>query len=228
MNQPFTPHSGDAHRIDKEPWYLPLGDEVQVFEAAYAQRLPVLLKGPTGCGKTRFVEHMAWRLGRPLVTVACHDDLTAADLVGRKIARDRGVALTELIADIAGVQRELAATKGEDFAVMASLLAQGLDAVRTCGLHVVANFADKPALVLSGSVPLLELLGRVCGGWQMGRAALAARQCLDRGEGERRFLRAKIVTARFYADQVLATAAGLAHAACAGSAAALVLEEDQF
>ncbi len=94
MNQPFTPHSGDAHRIDKEPWYLPLGDEVQVFEAAYAQRLPVLLKGPTGCGKTRFVEYMAWRLYRqaeterrkqetPLITVACHEDLTATDLVGR-------------------------------------------------------------------------------------------------------------------------------------------------
>jgi nitric oxide reductase NorQ protein len=77
-----------------EPWYLPIGDEVQMFEAAYQARLPVLLKGPTGCGKTRFVEHMAWRLFRhaesprravetPLITVACHEDLTATDLVGR-------------------------------------------------------------------------------------------------------------------------------------------------
>jgi len=66
-----------------EPWYLPLGDEVQVFEAAWRARLPVLLKGPTGCGKTRFVEHMAWQLERELVTVACHEDLTATDLVGR-------------------------------------------------------------------------------------------------------------------------------------------------
>jgi nitric oxide reductase NorQ protein len=77
-----------------EPWYLPVGDEVQMFEAAYQARLPVLLKGPTGCGKTRFVEHMAWRLFRhaesprravttPLITVACHEDLTATDLVGR-------------------------------------------------------------------------------------------------------------------------------------------------
>ncbi|RYF72268.1 MAG: CbbQ/NirQ/NorQ/GpvN family protein, partial [Comamonadaceae bacterium] len=66
------------------PWYLPVGDEVQVFEAAYRARLPVLLKGPTGCGKTRFIEHMAWRLaGVPLITVACHEDLTATDLVGR-------------------------------------------------------------------------------------------------------------------------------------------------
>jgi len=88
----------------EEPYYLPVGDEVAVFEAAYRQKIPVLLKGPTGCGKTRFVESMAWRLGqplavvkdkdkaardqsnhrgRPLVTVACHEDLTASDLVGR-------------------------------------------------------------------------------------------------------------------------------------------------
>ena len=75
------------------PWYLPHGDEVAVFEAAWRARLPVLLEGPTGCGKTRFVEHMAWRLlhdaatastlQTPLVTVACHEDLTATDLVGR-------------------------------------------------------------------------------------------------------------------------------------------------
>jgi nitric oxide reductase NorQ protein len=69
---------------DGAPWYLPVGDEVQVFEAAWRARLPVLLKGPTGCGKTRFIEHMAWRLsGQPLVTVTCHEDLTANDLVGR-------------------------------------------------------------------------------------------------------------------------------------------------
>ena len=71
-----------------EPWYLPVADEVQVFEAAARARMPVLLKGPTGCGKTRFVEYMSWRLGQergraPLVTVACHEDLTATDLVGR-------------------------------------------------------------------------------------------------------------------------------------------------
>ena len=84
----------ESSRLDSEPWYLPLADEVEVFEAAYQARLPVLLKGPTGCGKTRFVEHMAWRLFRsadsprravetPLITVACHEDLTATDLVGR-------------------------------------------------------------------------------------------------------------------------------------------------
>ena len=68
-------------------WYRPVGDEVQVFERAFAQRLPVLLKGPTGCGKSRFVEFMAQTLNRPLVTVACNDETSAADLVGRWLVR---------------------------------------------------------------------------------------------------------------------------------------------
>ncbi|MDX5374235.1 MAG: CbbQ/NirQ/NorQ/GpvN family protein [Gammaproteobacteria bacterium] len=69
---------------DRElPFYQPVGSECDLFERAYRQRLPLLLKGPTGCGKTRFVSHMAARLGRPLFTVSCHDDLTAADLTGR-------------------------------------------------------------------------------------------------------------------------------------------------
>jgi nitric oxide reductase NorQ protein len=66
-----------------EPFYLPAGEEVAIFEQCHAQQLAVMLKGPTGCGKTRFVEHMAWRLQRPLVTIPCHDDLSASDLVGR-------------------------------------------------------------------------------------------------------------------------------------------------
>ncbi|WP_419555620.1 CbbQ/NirQ/NorQ/GpvN family protein [Ruegeria lacuscaerulensis] len=69
------------------PFYLPQGDECDVFCAAYNNDLPVLLKGPTGCGKTRFVAHMAARLGRPLYTVACHDDLAAADLIGRYLLK---------------------------------------------------------------------------------------------------------------------------------------------
>lgn len=65
------------------PWYQPIGDELALFEHASRARLPVMLKGPTGCGKSRMVEHMAARLGRPLVTIACHDDTSATDLVGR-------------------------------------------------------------------------------------------------------------------------------------------------
>jgi nitric oxide reductase NorQ protein len=73
----------EEYFITEEPYYEPVGNEIEVFEAAYQNQLPLLLKGPTGCGKTRFMEHMAWRLRRPLITVSCHDDLTASDLVGR-------------------------------------------------------------------------------------------------------------------------------------------------
>src|ERR671925_886937 len=71
------------YRVATEPYYLPVSREIELFEAAHSARLPVILKGPTGCGKTRFVEHMAWRLERPLITVACHEDLSSTDLVGR-------------------------------------------------------------------------------------------------------------------------------------------------
>ncbi len=78
---------GLRHPAAEEPFYLPVGDEVAVFEECHRRGLGVMLKGPTGCGKTRFVEHMAWRLGRPLVTGACHDDLSASDLTGRWLVK---------------------------------------------------------------------------------------------------------------------------------------------
>ncbi|HTD90878.1 MAG TPA: CbbQ/NirQ/NorQ/GpvN family protein [Burkholderiales bacterium] len=71
------------YRVISEPYYQPSADEFTLFEAAHARRLPLILKGPTGCGKTRFIEHMAWRLKCPLITVACHEDLSAGDLIGR-------------------------------------------------------------------------------------------------------------------------------------------------
>jgi nitric oxide reductase NorQ protein len=71
------------YHIRQQPYYLPVQDEIELFQAAYAARMPVMLKGPTGCGKTRFVEYMAWKLDRPLITVACNEDMTASDLVGR-------------------------------------------------------------------------------------------------------------------------------------------------
>ena len=90
----------EEYQLDVEPYYVPIGDEVELFEAAYKQKLPLIFKGPTGCGKTRFVEYMSYKLGAeltkvmkndaddsavnlPLVTIACHEDLTGSDLVGR-------------------------------------------------------------------------------------------------------------------------------------------------
>ena len=78
------------YRVYKEPFYRAQGDEVGLYEAAYAARLPVMVKGPTGCGKSRFIEYMAWKLNKPLITVACNEDMTASDLVGRYLLDANG------------------------------------------------------------------------------------------------------------------------------------------
>jgi len=87
MTPQIQPDTG-GYLIEKEPYYLETGDEIRLFDAAYSARLPVMLKGPTGCGKTRFVEYAAWRLKRPLITVACHEDLFASDLIGRYLLKN--------------------------------------------------------------------------------------------------------------------------------------------
>src|SRR6202034_2249678 len=80
----------DDFRIGEEPYYRAIGEEVRFYKAAYAERMPIMLKGPTGCGKTRFIEYMAYTLDRPLITVACHEDMTASDLVGRYLLDAQG------------------------------------------------------------------------------------------------------------------------------------------
>ena len=85
-----SPSPLPLHAVQELPFYRPQGREVELFEHAYRNRLPLLIKGPTGCGKTRFIAHMAARLNRPLYTVACHDDLSAADLVGRHLIGESG------------------------------------------------------------------------------------------------------------------------------------------
>ena len=87
MHETMTTHTTEKsiqdYKITLEPFYLPIQDEVELFEIAYENRLPLMLKGPTGCGKTRFLTYMAYKMGQPLITIACHEDLTASDLVGR-------------------------------------------------------------------------------------------------------------------------------------------------
>ena len=75
--------NAEQYIVKDEPYYRAVGKEVEMYEAAYDARMPVMLKGPTGCGKSRFVEYMAWKLQKPLITVACNEDMTASDLVGR-------------------------------------------------------------------------------------------------------------------------------------------------
>lgn len=86
------PENAAQLQASPAPFYLPSGNEVTLFEHCHARGLAVMLKGPTGCGKTRLVEHMAWRLQRPLITIACHDDLSASDLIGRFLIRHDGTA----------------------------------------------------------------------------------------------------------------------------------------
>ena len=91
VKQTYKEVNAEEYIVEKEPFFVPISDEITVFESAYNQRIPILLKGPTGTGKTRFVEYMAWKINNskgstkdvPLITVACHEDLTASDLVGR-------------------------------------------------------------------------------------------------------------------------------------------------
>lgn len=86
----MSEHIAEQYKVKTEPFYRPVANEVELYQAAYARRMPVMLKGPTGCGKSRFVEYMAWKLGRPLITVACNEDMTASDLVGRFLLDKEG------------------------------------------------------------------------------------------------------------------------------------------
>ena len=86
----MTDQNIDQYKVTKEPFYQAQGKEISLYEAAYNKRLPVMVKGPTGCGKSRFVEYMAYKLGKPLITVACNEDMTASDLVGRYLLDANG------------------------------------------------------------------------------------------------------------------------------------------
>ena len=85
----------EEHCVEHEPFYLPISDEIKLAEASYQSGLPLLLKGPTGCGKTRFMQYLAWKLNRPLITVSCHDDLSTSDLVGRYLIRSGEAVWTD-------------------------------------------------------------------------------------------------------------------------------------
>ena len=144
--------------------------------------------------------------------------IQANDLVGRKIARDGGAAARAVIADMRDVIAALDAARLQALSVP---LAEAASALERCVDFVVAHWRSDLRAVLAGAVPLLLLFGRVAGGWQLARGALLAQQRLAAGEGDADFLRAKIVTARFYADHVLSECGGLAHMVCSGAAATL-------
>ncbi|MCS0614099.1 acyl-CoA dehydrogenase [Massilia kyonggiensis] len=154
--------------------------------------------------------------------------IQANDLVGRKTVRDGGAVAKAILAQVRATEAQLAEAQDADFNAIRSQLVAGSAALEAVVDYVVANTKGDPRAVFAGSVLYLKLAGIVLGGWQMARAALVARQKLDAGDGDAAFYRAKIATARFFADHVLSQADGLRHAIVAGSAGVLALDVEQF
>ncbi|WP_313170630.1 acyl-CoA dehydrogenase [Massilia oculi] len=154
--------------------------------------------------------------------------IQANDLVGRKTVRDGGAVAKALIAQIRAVEAQLGEVQGQDSAAIARSLSEGATALEQVVDYVVANVKSDVRAVFAGSVTYLKLAGIVLGGWQMARAALVAQGKLDAGEGDAAFYRAKIATARFFADHILSQAPGLRHAIVEGATGVLALDVDQF
>jgi len=154
--------------------------------------------------------------------------IQAMDLARRKILRDGGKAMRDFIADMRGVLDQLEATPGEAFEVMAGALGPGLDALEEAVGHLLAKHEADPHLAGAVSFNLMMLAGYVAGGAQMGQAALIAHQRLEEGAGHAAFYRAKLETARFYAEHLLGRAQACLAAVKAGSHSIMALEEEQF
>ena len=152
--------------------------------------------------------------------------IQAMDLVGRKIAREGGETAKQWLAELKRFEAELARSKHPDVQSFRNQFAPGAQAVADCVEFIVASSAKDPRPAFAGAVPFLKLMGVVAGGWQMGRAALAAERALQ--GGDRNFLEAKIATARFYADHVLVQAPALRNTVVNGAAGVMALSEEQF
>jgi alkylation response protein AidB-like acyl-CoA dehydrogenase len=154
--------------------------------------------------------------------------IQANDLIGRKIAREGGATAKEVIGVMRAVEGELGKAAGEDMAATREAFSAALTAAEECVSWMVITYGNDIKAAHAGAVPFLKLMGIVCGGWQMARAALVARQRLSEGKGNKSFYEAKIKTARFYADHVLTQAPGLRNAIVHGAAGVMALAEDQF
>jgi len=154
--------------------------------------------------------------------------IQANDLIGRKVAREGGATAKEVIGVMRAVEAELGKAAGEDMAATREAFSAALTAAEECVSWMVITYGNDIKAAHAGAVPFLKLMGIVCGGWQMARAALVARQRLSEGKGDKSFYEAKIKTARFYADHVLTQAPGLRNAIVHGAAGVMALAEDQF
>ncbi|MCH7930166.1 MAG: acyl-CoA dehydrogenase [Proteobacteria bacterium] len=154
--------------------------------------------------------------------------IQAGDLVRRKVAGDGGAAARAFIAEMAAADAGLAQSNDADLAAIRGALRGGLEALGRATDWVVETTAHDPDLVAAGATPYLRLFGDVAGGWQMARSGLAARRRLANGDGDAGFYRARLACARFYADQVLSQAPGLAHTVTRGGASVMALSAEQF
>jgi acyl-CoA dehydrogenase len=154
--------------------------------------------------------------------------IQANDLVGRKIARDGGATIKGWLEHLKAFDAELAKSKNADVQAIRARLTDATRAVAESVDWLLVNFGQDVRAASAAAVPFLRLVGIVAGGWQMARAALIAEQRLAGGEGDKAFYEAKILTARFYADQLLVQAPGLAATVMSGAAGAMTLDESQF
>jgi acyl-CoA dehydrogenase len=154
--------------------------------------------------------------------------IQANDLIGRKIAREGGATAKIVIAAMREVEAELAKAAGEDMAAIREAFSAALTAAEECVSWIVITYGNDIKAAHAGAVPFLKLMGIVCGGWQLARSALVARQRLSEGKGDKSFYEAKIKTARFYADHVLTQAPGLRNTIVHGAAGVMALSEEQF
>jgi len=154
--------------------------------------------------------------------------IQAADLVGRKIAREGGVTVRGWLAELKKFDALLAASRNPDIQALRQRLAAGVQAVEACVDFILSTAAKDPNAAFAGAVPFLMLMGIVAGGWQLGRAALICEKKLAGKEGDPGFHAAKIVTARFFADHVLSQAPGLGSVVSQGSASVMTLADEQF
>ncbi|UVE19579.1 acyl-CoA dehydrogenase [Pseudomonas sp. LS44] len=153
--------------------------------------------------------------------------IQAADLVGRKIARDGGQAIRALIERMRTVEAQLRSGDDATLLIIAQALGDGIDALEQAIAFIVAQYGDHPARVLAGSVPFLELFGLVAGGWQLAGAAQVAQQHLAQG-GDAGFYQAKLHTARFYAEHLLVRANGLVSVVLQSGDVVLAMDDEQF
>jgi len=154
--------------------------------------------------------------------------IQANDLVGRKLAREGGATAKVVIEMIRGVEAQLKNAGGEDLAAIREALSAGASAMAECADWIVRTYGSDIKAVHAGAVPFLKLVGVVCGGWQMARAALVAQKKLSDAGGDASFYQAKIGTARFYADHVLSQAGGLRDTVLHGARGVMALAEEQF